>query len=189
MGVNNEDDLYQLLGHPVTGVLETDSGEPTGPEAPQYIVKSIDFLALSENIIKPEIHLIDFDQCFSTTSTPEKMLGTPISFLAPEVAIGNAPSPASDIWALGCCILRLRSGEEPFSSPFEVNTPEDLIRFIAHTMGDIPETWQQHLLWDSEGRPTKDTENGVPHDQWWEGEPRSLRDMVYNIWDEPEVAP
>jgi serine/threonine protein kinase len=149
-------------------------------------VKSIDFLALRYNILKPEIKLIDFDQCFPIRLKPEKMLGTPISFMAPEVAIGHAPGPASDVWALGCCILRLRSGEEPFSSPFDVNTPEDLVTFIAHTIGDIPEKWQKDLLWDSEGRPTKDTSKGRPHDQWWEGEPRSLRDMVYNIWDEPE---
>ncbi|KJZ72113.1 hypothetical protein HIM_08486 [Hirsutella minnesotensis 3608] len=181
-----EDDIYRLFGHPVTGVLETESGITAGPEAPRYIVKSVDFLSTTSNIICPKVKLIDFDQCFPISSPPKKMLGTPIEFLAPEVAIGMVASPASDIWALGCCILRLRSGEGPFSNPFDVTSPADLLSYIIHTLGeDMPRTWQDTILWDSEGQPTKDASTGKPHEQWWDGDERSLRDMIYNIWDEP----
>jgi serine/threonine-protein kinase SRPK3 len=167
--------------------LETESGEATGPEVPQYIVKQIDFISSSSNIIRPDIKLIDFDQCFPLLSSPEKPLGTPLDFLAPEAAAGLAAGPASDVWALGCCLFRLRSGDGPFSSPFEVICPEDLLSYIIHTLGeDIPCKWKDTILWDSQGQPTKDPHKGRPHEQWWEGGRRSLHDMVYNIWDEPE---
>lgn len=182
-----EGDIYRLFGQPTTGELETESGEAIGPEAPRYIVKAINFLSSPSNIIIPDIKLIDFDQCFPISSPPEKLLGTPLDFLAPEVAVGLAASSTSDIWALGCCIFRVRAGEGPFSSPFDVTSPADLISYIVHTLGeDIPRKWQDTILWDSQGQPTKDPSKGKPHEQWWEGDERSLQDMVYNIWDEPK---
>ncbi|KAF2226587.1 hypothetical protein BDZ85DRAFT_256412 [Elsinoe ampelina] len=37
-------------------------------------------------------------------------------FLAPELAMDlSAPSQASDVWALGCCIFQLVTGCHPFS--------------------------------------------------------------------------
>ena len=169
------------------GELETESGEATGPEAPRYIVKGINFLSSPSNIIRPDIKLVDFDQCFSISSPPEKLLGIPLDFMAPEVAVGLAAGPASDVWALGCCIFRLRSGESPFSSPFDVTSPADLISYIIHTLGeDMPHKWKKTTLWDSHGQPTKDRGKGRPHEQWWDGDERFLQDMVRNIWDEPK---
>ena len=182
-----EEDIFHLVGHPFTAPLETESGESAAPEAPRYIVKSIDFLTTPRNLIRPEIKLVDFDQCFPTNSPPQKMLGTPLEFLAPEVATGRPASPASDIWALGCCILRLRAGEGPFSSPFDVTCPEDLVSYVIHTLGgNMPEEWQQNTLWDQQGWPTKDANEGKPHEQYWEGDERSLKDLVYKTWDEPK---
>ncbi len=181
-----EGDIYRLFGRPTTGELETQSGEATDPEAPEYIVKGIDFLSSPSNMIRPSVKLIDFDQCFPTSSPPEKILGTPLENMAPEVAVGLAASPASDIWALGCCIFRLRSGEGPFSSPFDVVSPARLMSYIIHTLGDMPRKWMDTTLWDSLGQPTKDPSKGRPHVHWWEGDKRSLRDMVNNVWDEPK---
>lgn len=84
----SEEDIYRLFGQTVTGVLETESGGTVGSEAPRYTMKSIDFLSSPENIIKPDIKLVDFDQCFPISSPPQKMIGTPLEFLAPEVAVG-----------------------------------------------------------------------------------------------------
>lgn len=182
-----EGDIYRLFGRPKTGELETESGEITGPEAPRYIVKQIDFLSSPPNMVSPDIQLIDFDQCFPTSSPPEKLLGTPLELLAPEVAVGLAAGLASDVWALGCCLFRLRSGDGPFSSPFDVTCPADLMSYVIHTLGeDMPHEWRDTTLWDSRGQPTKDISEGKPHRQWWEGDKRSLQGMVYNIWDEPE---
>ncbi|TQW10224.1 protein kinase [Cordyceps javanica] len=179
-----ENDIYELFGRPVTGGLQTESGEMTGTEAPRYIVKSIDFLSAPSNVVRPDVKLVDFDQCFSASSPPEKMLGTPLEYLAPEVAVGLSASPASDVWALGCCILQLRSGAGPFSSPFDVTCPADLICYIVNILEiDMPHQWQD-ILWDDKGRPTKDSRKGRPLNMWSDGR-RSLRGIVYNTWDEP----
>jgi serine/threonine-protein kinase SRPK3 len=90
-----ENDIYRLFGTPETAPLETHSGKIPGPGAPSYIVRSLDFLSSKESIISKDVGLIDFDQSFPVLSPPENMLGTPIEFLAPEVAVGLNPSPAS----------------------------------------------------------------------------------------------
>ncbi|KAM3437631.1 hypothetical protein MY4824_003650 [Beauveria thailandica] len=169
---------------PGQAMLRTQSGEMFGVEAPRYIVGNINFLSAPSHVFRPDVKLVDFDQCFPTSSPPQKMLGTPYEFLAPEVAAGFEPSPASDVWALGCCILRLRAGDGPFSSPFEVGSPADVVSFVTYTLGgDVPREWQE-IMWDDEGMPTKDARKGRPLVEW-SGRRESLRDIVYNIWDEP----
>lgn len=149
-------------------------------------MKAIDFLSTPSPAFSTEVKLTDFDQCFLTHSPREELLGTPVDFLAPEAAIGQAPGPASDVWALACCIFRLRAGNGPFSSPFDVTSPQDVVSYIIHTLGeDMPQKWQENTLWDSRGRPTKDKRKGKPHEQWWEGGERSLKSIIGDIWDEP----
>ena len=149
-------------------------------------MKNIDFLSATSNIIQPEIELIDYDQAFLTSSPPNEVLGTPLAFLAPEVACGRIPGPASDIWALGCCILRLRSGENPFENPYSVTTPEDLVNFIVHHLGgQLPDELLIDLRWDEDGMPTT-SPDGQLYEQWWEGKSKTLREIVNDIWDEPE---
>ncbi|KAM3431568.1 hypothetical protein NHJ13734_007259 [Beauveria thailandica] len=165
-------------------VCAMESGEMFGVEAPRYIVGNINFLSAPSHVFRPDVKLVDFDQCFPTSSPPQKMLGTPYEFLAPEVAAGLEPSPASDVWALGCCILRLRAGVGPFSSPFDVGSPADVVNFVTYTLGgDVPREWQE-IMWDDKGMPTKDARKGRPLVEW-SGRRESLRDIVYNIWDEP----
>lgn len=145
-----EDDIYRLFGPPTTGELETESGEASSPEALRYIMKQIDFLSSLSNMIKPDIKLVDFDQYFPISLLPEKPLGIPLDFLAPELAIGLTAGSASDVWALGCCLFRLRSGDGPFSNPFDVISPAGLISYITRTLvEDIPRKWKDTTLWDS----------------------------------------
>jgi serine/threonine-protein kinase SRPK3 len=180
-----EGDILRLFGVPETAPLETESGETLGPEAPRYIVKALDFLSSAENVIGSDTYLLDFDQSFAVSSPPETMLGTPVEFLAPEVAVGLSASPASDIWALGCVIYRLRSGEGPFSG-IDVWTPRDLIDVVVRTLGDIPTSWQD-ILFDYTGQPTKDLLKGIPFTRRRGGRSdRSLRHLVEEIYDQPE---
>lgn len=80
----------------------------------------------------------------------------------------------------------MRAGDGPFSSPFDVTCPADVVSYIIHTLGeDMLQTWQENTLWDSRGRPTKDSNKGKPHEQHWEGEARSLKGIIRKIWDEP----
>lgn len=185
--INSYDDegIYRLFGNPVTGELETESGEATGPEAPRYIVKNINFLSGSAELIQPIVELIDFDQSFAISSPPEKMLGTPVEFLAPEVAVGLPAGFASDIWALGCCIFRLRHGDGPFSNPYQVTSPADLMRYVIGALRrEIPQEWD-NVLWDYDGQPTKDTSKGESLNRL-DYEVRSLKDAVYSIWEQPK---
>ncbi|KAI1132257.1 kinase-like protein [Nemania abortiva] len=177
-----EDWVHHLFEPPLTDVLETESGEATGPEAPRYIVKALDFLSSTSNILTNDVTIIDLDESFPVSSPPKKMLGIPVEFLAPEVAVGLPASPASDIWALGCCIFRLRSGEGPFSG-YEVTSPADLMKIVHQTIGPMPIEWQD-TLWDYDGQPTKDPKKGKPLSKW-QGE-RPLEDLVRRIWDQPK---
>ncbi|KAK0108045.1 hypothetical protein ONS95_002870 [Cadophora gregata] len=176
-----ENDIYRLFGKPETGPLETESGETPGAEAPRYIVKSLDFLSSETDLISNEISLIDFDQAFLASSPPEEMLATPIEYLAPEVAVGRAASPASDVWALGCSIVRLRSGEGLFSA-FDITSPADLIRGIIQALSDMPASWEDSLF-DSDGQPTKDLAKGEA--VWKFTDKRPFKDQIYRIWDNP----
>ena len=179
-----EDDIYRQFGNPVQQSPETESGEtPAGPECPKYVVKAIDFLSAEENIISKDIRLIDFDQSFPVTSPPEDLLGTPAEWLAPVIAVGHKPSPASDVWALGCCLFRLRAGECPFTG-YEVTSPADLMRVIIQYLGDIPNSWGVPLF-DFYGPGLHKTlSKGKPLTTWFEK--RTLKDLVNKIWDQPE---
>jgi serine/threonine-protein kinase SRPK3 len=177
-----EGDIYRQFGNPEKQSLETETGKTPGPECPKYIVKAIDFLSSKENIISKDIKLIDFDQSFPVTSPPETLLGTPAEWLAPEIAVGHKPSPASDVWALGCSIFRLRSGECPFTG-YEITSPGDLMRVVIQYLGDIPSSWGNPLF-DYYGRPTQDPSKGKPLDAWFDK--RTLKDIVNKIWDQPK---
>lgn len=149
----------------------------------------MNFLAAPASVVKPGIQLLDFDQSFPTSSPPKQVLGTPRDYLAPEVAAGLPASTASDVWALGCCIFRLRSGEGPFSNPYMINCPADIFSFVIYTLkGEVPAQWRT-VLFTEDGMPTDDPSKGRHPGPWRaeEKEERSLRDLVHNIWDEPEV--
>lgn len=177
-----EEDLHRLFGPVETTLLLTEDEEPPGPEAPRHLVKVLDFLSATENLIQSSVKLVDFDQAFEASAPPPDMLGTPVEFLALEVAVGHKAGPTRDVWALGCCLFRLRSGEGPFSG-FEVTSPADLLRTVMQTLGDMPLSWQD-TLFDFYGQPTIDSTKDILLQELF-GE-RSLRDLVYSIWDQPD---
>ncbi|KAJ4328830.1 hypothetical protein N0V84_000617 [Fusarium piperis] len=185
----SEDEIYDLFGRPEIGALETESGEPTGPEAPKYIVKTLDFLLATRPIISEDICLIDFDHAFLASSPPEKLLPTPVEYLAPEVAVGLSGSTASDLWALGCTILRLRSGEGLFSA-YDIGSPIDLVVAIHRLLGKMPTAWGDPVF-DFDGRPRKNSSKGNRLSRLTDGvtERRSIEDWIRKIFDQPGTGP
>ncbi|KAK2125575.1 kinase-like domain-containing protein [Fusarium oxysporum II5] len=173
--------IYRLFGEPQRDGLRTISGEPTGAEAPRYIVGNLDFTS-AEDLILDDICLIDCDQAFLTSAPPRKTLGTPPGFLAPEVAVGKSASPESDVWALGCSILQIRSGSSPFSIP-NVDSPANLLGWVSEYIGRMPISWEEPLF-DDDGLPTTDTTNGEPLGEILENT-RSLKQWISDIWDQP----
>ncbi|EWG52284.1 CMGC/SRPK protein kinase [Fusarium verticillioides 7600] len=174
--------IYRLFGEPQRDPLRTISGEPTGAEAPRYVVGNLDFTS-AEDLILDDICLIDYDQAFLSSSPPSKTLGTPSGFLAPEVAIGKPASPASDVWALGCSILQIRSGSSPFFIP-NIDSPANMLGWVSEYLGCMPASWGEPLF-DDDGLPTTDTTNGEPLGEVLENT-RSLKQWITDIWDQPE---
>jgi serine/threonine-protein kinase len=58
---------------------------------------------------------------YTVLTKPGQVVGT-VDYLAPELVRGEAASPASDVYALGCVVFACVAGAPPFAapSPFEV---------------------------------------------------------------------
>ncbi|KAI0845058.1 kinase-like protein [Daldinia vernicosa] len=175
-----EDQLFELFGSPQTAPLRTYSEDPPGPHGPEYIVVPLDFCSSATNVLSSKICIIDFDQSFTITRPPSERPGIPAKYLAPEVAVGRPASPASDVWALGCAIFRIRSGDDLFFD-YDTDTPADALRQIVKTLGELPEEWRQ-TKFDEEGVAVVDGEGEL---FWSLEETRPLEDRVRGIIDEP----
>lgn len=176
-----ESDLLKLFGRPRTAPVRTYSGEPPEPHAPDYIVVPLDFCSANTNVLSSEICVIDFDQSFTITGPPPERPGIPAKYLAPEVAVGQPLSPASDVWALGCSIFRVRSGDDLFFD-YDTDCPADALRQIVKAVGELPNEWKQ-TQFDEEGYAIVDGRAGEPF--WSLEETRSLENRVRGIIDEP----
>ncbi|KAL5583632.1 hypothetical protein UlMin_016074 [Ulmus minor] len=67
-------------------------------------------------------------------STTVKLSGTPL-FMAPEVVLGEEQGFEADIWALGCTIIEMATGENPW---IDVNDPISALYRIGFS-SDLPE--------------------------------------------------
>jgi serine/threonine protein kinase len=177
-------DVYNTFGPPETALVASQSDEAIGPDCPRYQVKCIDFLSSSSSMIALDtLYLIDFDQSFAANSPPEELLGTPAEYLAPEIAVGEKASTASDVWCLACTIFRLRSGHTPFHE-WEVSSPAAVLMVIVERLNqDLPDSWQNVKFDDEFGHPVKDGSQGgtlIKLDT-----ERLLRDIVFNVIDQP----
>jgi serine/threonine-protein kinase SRPK3 len=177
----NEGDLIELFGHPQTAPVRTYSGKPPRPHAPDYIVVPLDFCSPTTTVLSRDICIIDFDQSFTTQARPPDRSGIPAKYLAPEVAVGRPPSSASDIWALGGAIFRIRSGDDLFFD-YDTDCPEDALRQIVKAMGKLPQEWKE-TKFDEGGFAVAEGEQGEPF--WTLEETRPLKDRVGGIMDEP----
>ncbi|KAL8295833.1 hypothetical protein RB597_009103 [Gaeumannomyces tritici] len=107
--------------------------------------------------------------------------GTPLKYLAPEACVGRPLSPASDIWALGCAIFRLRKGDDIFYD-WDTNCPADALTVIAEVIGELPEDWAQ-TRFNYDGFLAEDDEPGDPYLP--PDTARPLEGHVRGIVDEP----
>ncbi|KAI3708582.1 hypothetical protein L2E82_37853 [Cichorium intybus] len=67
-------------------------------------------------------------------ATTSQLSGTPV-FMAPEVARGEEQGFPADIWALGCSVIEMATGSNPWP---EMNDPVSALYRIGYS-GDIPE--------------------------------------------------
>lgn len=185
-----ERDLLSLYPPAQTDPVRSYSGaDDIKPHAPDYIVVTLDFCASPVTLLSSDICVIDFNRSFPAAHPPER-IGIPAKYLAPEVAVGLPPSPASDVWALGCAIFRIRSGDDLFFD-YDTDRPSDVLRQIVKIMGEegMPQGWKE-TKFDGNGFPIPGDASawgGQEPWQFWDVEDRrsSLRDRVRAIVDEP----
>ncbi|KAG4442616.1 hypothetical protein IFR05_001872 [Cadophora sp. M221] len=152
----NVDELYALLGNPVKEDVRTRDGSAVGPSSPSHVVESIDFAAVP-TLLSLQLKVIDFDQAFQTSTPPSEMLGTPPRCLSPEAIFDREVGVASDVWALGCLIFRIRSGYDLCGS-FSGSRPYHALMQIVKTLGELPKKWRDRKF-DRHGYPAEDSDD------------------------------
>jgi len=136
----SEDEIYKHLGSPSTAPLRPKSRGPPGAFGPSEVVQAIQYSNLDLALLNGTIQIIDFGESFFIDNPPSKILGTPLSFLAPELMFGWRASVHSDIWALGCLIFELCASRELFFSFFGTNV--EALSAIIHTLSPLPQEWR-----------------------------------------------
>ncbi|KAI9144102.1 kinase-like domain-containing protein [Paraphysoderma sedebokerense] len=91
-----------------------------------------------------EVKLSDFGVSLAINGSyteNERFVGTAY-WMAPEIIELSGPTPASDIWSLGCTIIELVTGKPPYS---ELLTMAALFRIVEDDMPPIPEDLSKEL--------------------------------------------
>lgn len=197
----SKQDLLRLLGTPVRDTVHATGGKTAS--APEYVVQPADLTKLGPSYLTDSLRVVDFDQVFGFRKplpsgippNPGFNLGTPITSLAPEVIIEGAAGPASDIWALGCTLFRMRAGMQLLDEwHFNIasNVLEDIFDVL---MGPPPPKWTR-LQFTENGWPIASPRSGTgkkitTHEYGQEAlDPdEDLKAKVYGIWDENRSRP
>jgi serine/threonine-protein kinase SRPK3 len=171
----------------VKETLRTLDGSVVGPSAPSYVVESVDFMAVP-NLLSLRLKVIDFDQAFPVSSPPSRPLGTPARCLSPEAIFDHEVGVASDVWALGCLIFKIRSGFELFAS-FGSSGPDYAVMQIVKTLGPLPKKWSSRKF-DDDGYPVEDSDERIQDAEELEYEPfrALLLEAVREIEGDPNVS-
>ncbi|KAL9627192.1 MAG: hypothetical protein Q9204_006744 [Flavoplaca sp. TL-2023a] len=137
----SEAEIYTIFGRPkcqfFTGICGCDLCSRMG----NYIVQPIDMARIDDKYISNDIVLIDYGFSFHLSKPPMWKWGMDRNF-APEIAFEGRFSKASDVWALGCIIYELFTGEPLFKNDDEKD------RFLAQMvpiLGVFPYQWWR---WD-----------------------------------------
>ncbi|RFU33797.1 hypothetical protein B7463_g2524, partial [Scytalidium lignicola] len=136
----SKNQIYEHLGHITTASLKLLDGSYS-PHAPKRVVQAVDFSSICLNSLG-DIRITDFGQSFFA-KTPPDGLGTPPSFLAPEMCFGFPPSEKSDIWALACLIFEIENSVKLF--PMVFNNVFIMIGTIVDVLGPLLKRWEH--LW------------------------------------------
>jgi serine/threonine protein kinase len=182
----SEDTIYAKFGDILQEPVETTSGEPLGPYALTYLVEGISVSNLCLDMITQNIRLVDFGQSFRRDSPPERGMGIPMSYMAPELLFENIVGTTSDLWALGCTIYEIRAGRALIHM-FMGESPEDTAVEIAHTLGAFPAAWNRITFGEEDCEPMGE-EDDTKEMRPWIGPDEALEhplvDVIADIEDE-----
>ncbi len=196
----SKQDLLELLGTPVR-----DPVHATGPKttsAPEDVVQPADLAKLDPSYLTDSLRIIDFDQVFGFWEPPPPGippnpgfgLGIPLVSIAPEVVIEGTAGPASDIWALGCTMFRMRAGMQLLGE-WHFNLACNVLEEIFDMLGPPPPKWTK-LQFRENGWPVASPRSGTDENistEEYGQEPldpdEDLKARVYGIWDENRSRP
>ncbi|KAJ8132667.1 hypothetical protein O1611_g957 [Lasiodiplodia mahajangana] len=137
----DRDQVIELLGEPELIEVETVSGDPPQPKAPEYVVCPVSS-SWCKSLISSSVAIVDFGESFFVEAPPKRPGHTAI-YAAPEVFFEGSWPPGlySDIWSLACTIFEIRDGGPLFMSlsrPGLYHSLSDLELFI----GALPEPFR-----------------------------------------------
>jgi serine/threonine protein kinase len=176
----SEDTIYAKFGDLLQEPVETTSGEPPGPHAPTYLVEAISASDLYRDMITEHIRIVDFGQSFRCDSPPERGIGIPMSYMAPELLFESIAGTASDLWALGCTMYEIRAGR-PLIHMFMGESPEDTAVEIAHTLGAFPTAWNRITFGEEDCEPMGEEDDTKEMRPWNTLSLMLLRTLRMNI--------
>lgn len=154
---HSKDEILEILGHPITTDLVTQSGEPhTLSTAPRYAVYPVEWSKVDTAHFTNETQVNDLGEAFQVDKPPE-YLGTPSPYRSPELFLEENYSSCigfgSDLWALGCTLFEIRTGRKLFSS-FD-NDDDEYLLVMSDMLGIMPEPWWSKT-WKARRRFYKD---------------------------------
>ncbi len=191
----SKQDLLELLGTPVRDPVLAMGIKTTS--SPEYVVQPAELAGLNPSYLTDSLQVIDFDQVFGFRELPPPGippnpgfgLGIPVVSLAPETIIEGLAGPASDIWALGCTLFRMRAGMQLLGD-WHFNIACNVLEELFDILGPPPPKWTK-LQFRENGWPVASPRSGTDENistEEYGQEPlnpdEDLRAKVYGIWDE-----
>ncbi|KAM0415651.1 hypothetical protein ACHAPT_013401 [Fusarium lateritium] len=147
------DDLYDLIDAPDTVPIHHVSGSLPAC-SPKYLVRQANLSGL-DAYFSDQIAVIDFGEAYPFSS-PLEAIGIPFHYLPPELLLDEpvAPSPAADLWALGCTLFEIRQQLPLF---YASTKPDEKLAQIVCFFGKLPdELWNKwearKYFFDDQGR-------------------------------------
>lgn len=111
-----------------------------GPGRPRYLVDSAYFFKADPGLLTKNIIIVDHSESFFIKSPPLQELQYTNYYAAPEVLFGWDVTIYSDIWAVGCLIYEMHSGNPLFYLAMQ-NPPLEAVSQIIGVLGKPLHRW------------------------------------------------
>ena len=153
------EELYLQLGEPERDIIDLSCEmECPGLALPRYLVPPTRYSHIKAGTLQKRLGIVDFDQAFLAESPPATLLQTPSAYLSPEAIFELEAGYASDIWALGCLIFRMRAGFDIFEE-FGSDAPYGALLRIVNALGELPPCWRA-IRFGDDGYPIRNNVEG-----------------------------
>ncbi|KAI1089460.1 kinase-like domain-containing protein [Rostrohypoxylon terebratum] len=141
----NEDQILDLIGEPQVHWVQTVSGNPPKPRAPDYCVEPSymnDECEWFKKLRVKSVAVIDFGESFFIQDPP-KGTGIPDLWAAPEIIFRGSRTlgPPSDIWSLACTLFEVWTNT-PLFYTFHSGLRQT-IRKIEYFLGPLPQRYRR----------------------------------------------